>query len=285
MKFLATVCGGDVRWAVPVTTDDAQSMLATLMGHEPSEQALDTDVTHLLLVTRPEWAPAMRRLATLLRAQEPTLGVAVLETGHTPLAAAACVSEVHQHDLEPGAAARAVRDLLERTSSALWVRRPGPVQGARPSLWAVVRSWFSKTGYLATGADPVQVQLAEDAVWDELLDGADAFVQCGEMPERQSAQVGPRLDGRQIWSREVSPGSRVIVGRQRAVELALPRWLPGSAAVSGTPTQETCANCGASVRDYCAYCHAHWGRLPSPESPAAHFRADHVVANTREGGA
>ena len=114
MKFLATVCGGDVRWAVPVTTDDAQSMLATLMGHEPSEQALDTDVTHLLLVTRPEWAPAMRRLATLLRAQEPTLGVAVLETGHTPLAAAACVSEVHQHDLEPGAAARAVRDLLER---------------------------------------------------------------------------------------------------------------------------------------------------------------------------
>lgn len=258
VKFHALVCGADPRWDVPTITGDPFAMLARLRGGQPGE-ALADDVTHLLLVGRVESGPDLRRLATLLRAHTPALHVAVLESGQVPLAMAAVTAHVLRLGLEPGLAAREVRRLLEdETDSGLWVRRPGRVEGARPGLWTIVRSWFSRSGALARSTDPVQITRADAGGWGSVFHDSFSFLSCGELPAQQASLIEPLLTHSESWSRDLSPGARAIVGRQRAAEFAALKWTTPSPAGTDTPR---CDSCAATTTGICAYCHAHWGHV------------------------
>lgn len=284
MNVLAMVCGGDPRWGVPTVLDQPQQMLTELTGEE-SERALPEHVTHVLLLTRPTWEPQMQRLATLLRAYDRQRHVSVLTTGHTPLGMAVVAREINSTPHEPGQSARRAAALLDATSSGWWVRRPGRVDEARPSLKQLLVSWFSKTGYLVSGPAPSTVVKAEVPAWARVFEHASAFVTAGEMAELQRAHIQPYLNGGQVWGRDISAGGRQLVGRQRAFEWAATRWDADSEPEELVPMAELsrCSSCGASVTRFCAFCHARWGleaavRAPlhqPPPEPAPGQPAEH----------
>lgn len=266
VRFHALVCDADPRWDVPTISHDPAEVFGQLRDGE-APGALPDDVTHLLLVGRAESGPDLRRLATLLRAHTPGLHVGVLESDQMPLALAAVTAHVLHLGLEPGQAARETRRLLEEeTDSGLWVRRPGKVEGARPGMWSVVRSWFTKEGCLARGAEPVRITRADADGWASVFEDSVTFLSCGELPPPQAAQVEPLLTRSESWSRDASPGARQVAGRQRAVEFAALRW---TTAATGPAGGSSCDSCGASVAEFCAYCHAHWGRAVDPAGTAS----------------
>lgn len=283
MTFVAVVCGASDRWSTPGVSDDPYAMLGLLSGPAttdgstatasratlPGETASPaTTATHVLLLARPSAGPRMRHLATLLRARDPQRHVAVLETPTTPLAMTLVAEHVNDLDLEPGVGVALVEQLLARTPSGWWARRAGPLSEMRPSLWQVVRSWFSRTGYLATGSDPGRVVLADAAAWDAALDDDSRLVTCGDIPEVPLHHLGTRGPG-DSYARDLSPGGRTVVGQRAAFEWAAPRWTPETQP-DDTPDAQACDNCGATTAAHCPFCHALWGRHHGGPDPARH---------------
>ncbi|MFX0537463.1 hypothetical protein ACQBAT_00475 [Ornithinimicrobium sp. Y1847] len=254
MTFYAVVCGGDRSWPVPALSNDVLDTFEDLVGPDRSA-TLPSDATHVLLVCRTEWGPAMRRLATLLKAHDEALNVSVLETDTMPLGAAVVAEHVNALAVEPGHAARELRRLLGTVRSVVWVRRPGKVNGARPKWWEVIRSWWSPDGALAEGESPIGIERAQVERWAELFKGATSVHRSGEVPPRPAAVIQPYVGGERVWGRDVSRGARAITGKQPSFEVAT--FTPTD-AVSAEETTE-CSGCGASVVDFCPFCHAAWG--------------------------
>jgi hypothetical protein len=269
MTFRAVVCGADRSWLVPTVANDPLSTFEDLVAPD-GDRAVLGDATHVLLVTRREWEPAMRRLATLLRAHDSHRHVSVLATDSMPLGAAAVAEQVNAADLEPGRAARELRRQLGQVRSAIWVKRPGLVQGARPGWWDVIRSWWSKDGYLVRGEDPVRVARSQPEAWAELLDGAGTLHRSGEPPVRPAALLEPYLDDLRVWGRDASRGAKAVAGRQNSFEVAA--LLPG--VEHEEPVGSACSGCGASVDDFCPFCHAQWGAAPVTAVSAASRRPE-----------
>lgn len=270
MNTLVMVCAADQRWRVPAVDDQPQRMLERLTDDEGQDR-LDPGVSHVILLTRPTWEPEMQKLATLLRAFDRQRHVAVLPSGHNPLAMAAVAAEVNAGPREPGEAARRATALLDRTDSGWWVRRPGRVSEARPRIGQVLKSWFTKSGYLVSGPAPAAVALADGPAWERTLSDGGRLLTSGEVPELQREHLQPHAGGGEAWGRDISAGGRQLVGRQRAFEWAVTRW-----DSPGEPTPEatgTCDSCGASMVRFCVYCHARWGagpdlRVLTPSAPA-----------------
>lgn len=283
MTFVAVVCGAGDRWGAPGVFDDPYAMLALLTGTVSAEgptatvsRATDlgetasqaTAATHLLLLTRPSAGPAMRHLATLLRARDPQRHVAVLETPTTPLGMTLVAEHVNALGLEPGAGVARVEQLLARTPTGWWVRRAGRLSEGRPSLWQVVRSWFSRTGYLAIGSDPLRIVLADAAAWEAAIDGGLRLVTCGDIPEVPRQNLGERGPD-DIYARDLSWGGRAVVRQRAAFEWAAPSWTPDTQPDS-TPGGQACDSCGATTVAHCPFCHALWGRHHGSTDPGRH---------------
>lgn len=269
MRFRAVVCGADRSWLVPTVADDPATTFEDLVGPDGDGEVL-TDATHVLLVTRRQWEPAMRRLATLLRAHDGHRHVSVLTTDAMPLGAAAVVEQVNAADLEPGRAARELRRQLGQVRSAVWVRRPGPVHGARPRWRDIIRSWWSKDGYLLQGEDPVRVARSSAESWGELLESSGAPHRSGEPPTRPAALLEPYQQDLRVWGRDASRGAKAVAGRQSSFEVAA--LVPGVG--DEEPSGSACSGCGASVDDLCPFCHAHWGAAPVTAVGAASRRPE-----------
>lgn len=294
MNFVAVVCGADPLWDVPSVTDDAVTMLDRLVAPATSEAVVATgsgpvvedatgprfpaDATHTLFMCRPSWLPAMRRLATLLRAHDATRHYAVLVTDRLPLASALVAEHVNALDLEPGRAAREVDRLLRLTESGAWVRRPGRLNGARVSWWDVVRSTWDKDGYVASGAGPVAVDRAGAELWSQRLSGARAVYLSGEIAETPGQALRTVGVREQLRDRDVPPGTKVLVGRQRSFEFAAPRWAVDDPLPEPDDALRRCDSCGSTVLDYCPFCHAQWGEAPTPRGPVPQLTAqgDHA---------
>lgn len=276
MNVLVMVCGADPRWRVPTVDDQPQRMLEQLTAPEGPD-ALDPQVSHVVLLTRPTWEPHMQKLATLLRAYDRQRHVAVLPTAHSPLGMAVVAAEINGAPHEPGAAARRAASLLAETDSGWWVRRPGRVDEARPRVTQVLRSWFTKTGYLVSGPRPSTVTQAHAPAWAEAVGSARRLLTSGEVPELQRAHLASHHGGGEAWGRDVSVGGRQLVGRQRAFEWAAPRWDTASRAEAAPDETGACSSCGASLMGYCAYCHARWGATLGERSTAPAFRAPSSV--------
>lgn len=294
MSFMVAVCGSTDHWGAPGLTADPEQMLEHLVGavgdDKPATSAA-AQASHLLVLTRPDTGPAMRRLATLLRAYDPGRHVAVLETAHSPLGMTLVAEHVNTLGLDPGTGIDLTVRLLDRTSSGWWVRRPGRVSDARPSVWHVLRSWFSKTGYVASGAGPVRTRLADAAGWDEALDGSHRLLTCGEVPEVPRTNLGQHGPG-DSYARDLSWAGRAAVGQRSAFEWAAPGWGPSSHVTTDDSTPAAgavgCDSCGARTSGPCPYCHASWGRLPhtsrSPEPARSSTTAATDAAHAISGG-
>ena len=258
MKFQAAVCGADESWSVPSYANDPAAVLAQLLDGDENTSVLHDGTTHLMLMTRPEWAPAMQRLATLLKAHDGTLNVGILLTSTTPLGAAVVAERVNALALEPGLAARELRRLLPTTRSSLWVRRVGMVKGARPTWWEVIRALWAKEGYLIEGAEPAVVRRADEKAWADFFAGTTATHRLGEFPPIPAQASQQYLTQARVWGRDVSRGARQLTGKQRTVELAATQWSqqPHQAEAAA----EACSGCGASVLTLCPFCHAAWGQ-------------------------
>lgn len=288
MSFVAVVCGADPLWSVPSVTDDPVQMLDRLVEPSAHDAATGADAgpaetgdidaaaaqplvpaeaTHTLFVCRPSWLPAMRRLVTLLRAHDPSRHYAVLVTDRLPLASALVAEHVNALDLEPGQGAREVDRLLRSTGSGAWVRRPGRLTGAKVSWWDVIRSWWAKDGYVAHGAAPVAVDRAGADLWSQHLSGARVVYLSGEVPEVPSQALRSVGVPEKLRDRDVPPGTKVLVGRQRSFEFAAPRWSPEQRADEHEDRTAAglrrCDSCGVTVLDYCPFCHAQWGEAPT----------------------
>lgn len=254
MSFYAVVCGGDRSWPVPTVDNDFISTFGEIIEQGP-DGALPADATHLLIICREEWAPQMRRLATLLRAHDAGRHVSVLVTDTTPLGAAVVAEHVNSLREEPGTAARELRRLLGQVRGVVWVRRPGKVNGARPGMWELVRSIWARNGSLAEGNGPVRLVRAEVEQWASLFKDAGSIHRSGEVAPRPEALMQPYVTGEKTWGRTLSPGARAMVGKQPAFEVAVFSPTP----VERIPDLTTCSGCGSTVVDMCPFCHAQWG--------------------------
>lgn len=280
MKFLALVCGADDDWVVPTLTPDPHVMLGPLTEPAADDHGatmVTADVTHMLILTRPSTAPQMRRLATLVQAYDSRRYVAVLETPQTPLAMSLVAERVNAESTEPGSGVEHVLHLLSVTDSGWWVRRAGAVSEARPSLWQIVRSWFSKTGFIASDAMPVALRLAEEPAWADVVDGVSRFVTAGEVPAVQRDHIEAHRDGEDIYARGVSRSGKAIVGQKRAFEWAALRWAADTAPAA-RPGARPCESCTAMVETTCPFCHAQWGALPGPGAARTELTSKEVLA-------
>lgn len=256
MTCVTAVCGAGDRWGVPAVSTDPQEMLSVLSASHPNGQG-DTP-SHLLVLTRPSAGAQMRHLATLLRAHDGTRHVAVLESDHAPLALALVAEQVNSLDLGPGEAVERTLQLLEVTSSGWWVRRGGAVSEAKPSLWQVVRSWFSKTGYIAMGSGPVSLTLADADAWAQALAGTDRLVVCGDVSPTVRDNLGSRSP-EEVYARELSWGGRAVVGQRSAFEWVASPHSSGPHLDAPSGEVAPCDSCGAVTSGVCPFCHASWG--------------------------
>lgn len=271
MRFVAVVCGADPLWAVPSVTDDPLAMLERLTVAEPAgeevggadEASVRGEGSHTLLVTRPSWLPAMRRLVTLLRAHDPSRHYAVLVTDRLPLASALVAEHVNALDLEPGTSARLVDSLLRSTESGVWVRRPGKIAGGKVGLWDVIRSTWAKQGYIAHGAAPVTVARADDDAWVQRLAGVRSVSLSGEVPEVPADLLRNVGVPERLRDRDVPPGTKLLTGKQRSFEFAGPRWSPDELPQVPDEDLRRCDSCGSTIVDFCPFCHAQWGETPA----------------------